>query len=278
MGINANNPNLIELLLEQSKKLQEDRKVVLSKINPWLEILEMSSQSKIEKKQKQKEIIDIGNFIHYFDSSIEIEDALGESPDFIIKQNELNIGVELKDLVIRQNEKEKEGILNSLFEQIKSELKSEEKSLCGLYRVELIDENLFLKKKNKEALKKEIIALIKGQQIEQEYVKAIKKRPMSEISLYKGETTIVGNLQRTVVEEKIKTKENKLKSYSNENLDEIWLLLVIGGVEKSSDYSFFDSDITEKPFESNFDKIFIYDFFHRGITELKITLHNNGYK
>ena len=274
MGIQANNPNLIELLLEQSKKLQEDRKVVLSKINPWLDILEKSLLSKIEKKQKRKEIIDIGNFIHYFDSSLIIEDALSESPDFIIKQNELNIGVELKDLVIRQNEKEKEGILKSLFEQIKSELKSEEKSLCGLYRVELINENLSLKKKNREALKKEIIALIKGQQIEQKYVKAIKKRPMSEISIYKGETTIVGNLERKVVEEKIKTKENKLKSYSNENLDEIWLLLVIGGVEKSSDYSFFDSDITEKPFESNFDKIFIYDFFDRKITELKITLHN----
>ena len=274
MGIQADNPNLIELLLEQSKKLQEDRKVVLSKINPWLDILEKSSQSKIEKKQKRKEIIDIGNFIHYFDSSIEIKNALSESPDFIVKQNELNIGIELKDLVIRQKEKEKEGILKSLFEQIKTELINEEKSLCGLYRIELIDENLSLKKKDKEALKKEIIALIKGQKIEQKYVKVIKKRPMSEISIYKGETTIVGNLERKVVEEKIKTKENKLKSYSNENLDEIWLLLVIGGVEKSSDYSFFDSDITEKPFESNFDKIFIYDFFDRKITELKITLHN----
>jgi len=275
MGIQADNPNLIELLLEQSKKLQEDRKIVLSKINPWLDILEKSSYSKIEKKQKRKEIIDIGNFIHYFDSRIEIENALSESPDFIVKQKELNIGVELKDLVIRQNEKEKEGILKSLFEQIKTELKSEEKSLCGLYRIELIDENLSLKKKHKEALKKEIIALIKGQQIEQKYVKAIKKIPMSEISIYKGETTIVGNLERTVVEEKIKTKENKLKSYSNENLDEIWLLLIIGGVEKSSDYSFFDSNIIEKPFKSNFDRIFIYDFFHREITELKITLHNN---
>ncbi|SFW64221.1 hypothetical protein [Cellulophaga fucicola] len=274
MGIQADNPNLIELLREQSKKLEKDRKVVLSKINPWLDILEKSSQSKIEKKQKHKEIIDIGNFIHYFDSSLVIEDALSESPDFIIKQNELNIGVELKDLVIRQNEKEKEGILKSLFEQIKSELKSEEKSLCGFYRVELVDENLSLKKKNREALKKEIIALIKGQEIEQEYVKAIKKRPMSEISIYKGETTILGNLERTVVEEKIKSKENKLKSYTNENLDEIWLLLVIAGVEKSSDYSFFDSGITEKPFESNFDKIFIYDFSHREITELKITLPN----
>jgi hypothetical protein len=274
MGIKADNPNLIELLLEQSKKLQEDRKIVLSKINPWLDILEEGSQSKIEKKQKRKEIIDIGNFIHYFDSSLVIEDALSESPDFIIKQNELNIGVELKDLVIRQNEKEKEGILKSLFEQIKSELKSEEKSLCGLYRIELLDENTPLKKKDKVDLKKEIIALIKEQKIEQRYIKAIKKRPMSEISIYKGETTIVGNLERTVVEGKIKTKENKLKSYSNKNLDEIWLLLVIGGVEKSSDYSFFDSDITEKPFKSNFDRIFIYDFFHREITELKITLHN----
>ena len=276
MGIHVNNPNLIELLLEQIKKLQEDRKVVLSKINPWLGILEKSSYSKIEKKQKRKEIIDFGNFIHYFDSNIEIENALSESPDFIVKQNELNIGVELKDLVIRQNEKEKEGILKSLFEQIKSELKSEEKSLCGLYRIELIDENLSLRKKYKEAFKKEIIALIKGQQIEQKYVKAIQKSPMSKISIYKGETTIVGNLERTVVEEKIKTKENKLKSYSNKNLDEIWLLLVIGGVEKSSDYSFFNSKILEKPFVSNFDRIFIYNFFHREINELKITLYNKG--
>lgn len=277
MGIKADNRNLSESLLEKSEKLQEDKKIVLPKINPWLDLLEKRLHSKIQKKQKRKEIIEIGNFIHYFDSSLVIENV-SESPDFSIKQNELRIGVELEDLVIRQNEKEKEGIFKTLFDQIISELESEKKSMSGLYQIELLDKNLSLKKKNKEEIKKEIIALIKEQKIEKRYIKAIKKRPLSEISIYKGEATIVGNLERTVVEEKIETKEDKLKSYSNETLNEIWLLLVIGGVEKSSDYSFFDSDITEKPFESNFDRIFIYDFFRREITELKITPHNNGYK
>ena len=274
MEINTNNPNFIKLLSEQFKKLKEDKVIILSRIQPWLDKLEKSNYSKIEKKQKQKEIIDVGNFIHFFDSKLVIENALSESPDILLSKKELKIGVELKDLVIRQNEKEKEGILKGLFDQIKSELKSEEKKLGGIYRIELINENLSLKRKVKDEIKKEIIALIKGQKTEQNYIKEIKKTPMSKISIYKGETTIVGNLKRETVEQKILSKEKKLINYSKETIDEIWLLLVIGGIEKSSDYSYFDLDITKTPFKSNFDRIFIYDFSERITTELKITSHN----
>ena len=274
MGIQINDPDFMEKFLAQHKTLQENRSIILSKIQPWLDSVKQSDSSKIEKKQKTKEIIDIGNFLHFYDKEIKIIDALTESPDFIVSKNKIMIGIELKDLIIRTAEKEKEGVFKTLFEQIKIELENNIEKYKGHYRIEFLSENFTLKSKDKNQIKKEIISTINGESQDKKYIKKVIKKPYSGISLYKGEATVVGALKRNVVEREIKSKERKFDNYKSEKLQEIWLLLVIGGVEKSSDYSFIEESITSEPFESNFHRIFLYDFYERKVNELKITPHN----
>ena len=269
-----NDSNFMEKFLAEHKTLQADRKIVLDKIQYWLDSLNNLDFSKIEKKQKTKEIIDVGNFLYYLDEKIKIENALTERPDFIVSKENNTIGIELKDLIIQDDEKEKEGIYKSLFEQIESELKIDTEKYKGQYRVEFKKSDFTLKAKDKNQIKKEIISTIKGENSGNEYIEQIIQKPYSGINIYKGETTIVGHLERKTVVEKIKSTDEKFDDYDSEKLDEIWLLLVIGGVEKSSDYSFFEESIMLEPFKSNFQRIFIYDFFSRQITELKVTPHN----
>jgi|GEM_PF-1396650 len=268
MWFDMNDPNLIKKLSDKHKLDKEIKNIIQENLQPWLYSVEEGNFSEIEKNQKIKEIIDMGNFLYYFDQEFKIINALGESPDIVVSKNEITVGVELKDIVIRDDEKEVEGILKSLFQQIESELKLDEKRYKGIYRVEFINENLTLKAKDRNQIKVEIIALIKGHDINLKYLKKIIKTSGSGISLYKGETTIVGELKRSVVVEKIKSKNIKFENYRSDKFQEIWLLLVLGGEGKSSDYSFMEETITTVPFETKFNRIFIYDFFNHGITEL----------
>lgn len=273
--VDSNDPDLISKLQGQFKLLREERNLIKEKIDPWLEKVDSKLFSENERKQKRKELIDLGNFLHYLDKDIRIKEAFTESPDFIIKSKENLIGVELKDLVIDISEKEKEGLLKSIFKEVIKSLETDLNKYKGSYRIEFIEENFSLKRNNRELIKNEIISNIKGLNNKPVVVKKVTKFPYEGIALHKGETTIVGNLSKVLVQKRINSKEKLIPLYYQKDISQIWLVMVIGGVEKSSDFSLFDPEITEDEFASNFDRIFIYEFFDRKITELKITSHNN---
>jgi hypothetical protein len=275
--VDSNDPDLIRKLIEQGNALSKEKKIISEKINPWLERINSEGLSTNEKKQKTKEVIDLGHFLHFLNENIEIQEVFTESPDFILNSNDSLIGIELKDFIIREDEKEKEGLIKSVFKEIISEFEKDLKKYKGLYRVEFIEENFSLKRENRKIIKKEIIGLIKGVSLISKFIKRVYKTPYNGLGFQKGETTIVGNINKDLVQKKIDSKEKLVETYRQKEIAQIWLLLVIGGVEKSSDFCFFDSDITSEEFDSNFDRIFIYEFFDRKITELKITPHNNVY-
>ncbi len=277
MILDPNDKDFVEKIKNEMTRQNNDKAIIGNKINHYLEEIDISNLSKIEKKQKTKELIDLGKFLYILDNTIQIKEVFRESPDFVLEVNDHNIGIELMDLIIRNPEKEKEGILASLFKEIESELKLNTNENFGIYRVVFLKENFSLKKKVRENIKREFFDLVNNEQnIETKYIKKIVKIPSkTTIDVYRGLTTVVGHLDREVVERHIECKNDLLKSYQNENLSKFWLLLVINGVEKSSDYSFIHNEITDKEFETNFDRIFIFDFYSAEIFELKVKSHNN---
>ena len=114
--MNFNTSNIIELKASIDKRMKEmnnEKSFIHSKIDFWLAKIEADLKSSNEISQKKKELIDLGKFIYCFNQDVSIIDALCESPDFLISQDNNNIGIELTDLVIRENEKEKEGLLTT---------------------------------------------------------------------------------------------------------------------------------------------------------------------
>lgn len=273
--VDSNDPDLYRKLTEQGNSLRKEKNLISKRINPWLEKLKLESLSTNEEKQKTKEIIGLGHFLHHLDENIEIQEVFTESPDFILNSNGNLIGIELKDFVIKIDEKEKEGLIKTIFKEVIRYLETDLIKYKGSYRVEFTNENFSLKRENREIIKKEIIGLIQETSYECEFVKKISKLPYNGIAFHKGETTIVGNINKELVQKRIDSKEELVGFYKQKEFSQIWLLLIIDGVEKSSDFCFFDSDITNEEFESDFDRIFIYEFFDRKITELQITPYNN---
>ena len=92
--------------------------------------------------------------------------------------------------------------------------------------------------------------------------------------MYASLGSSVGPLKRETLQANIDKKDIKHNNYSNKSLDEIWLLLVIGGVKQSDDYSVIEDDVLNVPYISKYKRIFILDFFKSSVFELPI--YNNA--
>jgi len=98
MPFNFTGNNIKDLqayLIQKSKAMKVQKKAVLDIIQPWYNQAENSS-SEIERKQMQKELIDLGCFIHAFDNSIRITNGLREKPDFEAKCKEDENGKQVR--------------------------------------------------------------------------------------------------------------------------------------------------------------------------------------
>lgn len=263
--------DLKSFLKQKSKALKAEKKAVLNIIQPWYQQAEENSSSVIERKQKQKELIDLGCFIHAFDDSIQITNGLREKPDFEVEMNGKNIGIELRDIIRDHEAKRKEGTFDSFFKEIEKELLAASPNLKGIFRIKFTKDLMTFDRKIKTELKPIITeAILNGRQPVSKYIDSIRKTPHTGIHLYTSEASMIGNLERRTIEGAVSEKSERLKEYETEHLDEVWLMLVLGGAKESSDYNFMEQAIFNSPFQTGFDRLFLFDFFRKEVFELRV--------
>jgi hypothetical protein len=263
---------LKEFLINSNEKIKQENEFVLCKIGIWLKKNELSNNSKQIKQQNKKELIDLGAFICCYNPDIEVIDGLRESPDFIVSYKNKKIGVELRDLC-NQDEMRNENVLKMLFKNVEDEIKTKTPSLLGSFNISLKVNNI--NKMDYIPFKNELLKLITNESVENKYINAIRESKSSKLHIYSGQGYCVGGLTKEMVIKVIKEKEEKLNKYLSENyFDEIWLLNVIGGLGKSSDYSYFDNSLLDSEIHTSFYKIFLFDFFRKQVIEVKCIKSN----
>jgi len=171
-------------------------------------------------------------------------------------------------LIIKGSEKETEGKLRKIFNQVKIELKKESIDYNGSYAIYLA-EDISFNKENLAIIKSEITSLILGKISSGNLVVKFRKSSNKQISIYHSEGCGVGPLNIITVENKINRKEEKIANYISERFKEIWLLLVIAGVSESDDYSFIADDVINSPFNTSFSRVFILNSYKSELFELK---------
>lgn len=266
-----NNEAFKEYVEKSSAQMKEHKKFVHELIDPWLEDMKHSAMSDNDKKQKQKELIDLASFIQMHDPTVKIIDGLSEKPDFVIHQGNKRVGVELVDVYHNKTAKQREGTFQRFFEDIEKELLKVDPQIKGIYRIDFTNELLVFDRRIKEELKPIILsAILNGKPIESKYIRFIRKSPHTQIHLYTSKAGGVGNLKREVIEEIVGQKNAIAAGYESADLSSTWLLMVIPGVQESSDYDQIESSILELPFATVYDRLFLYDFFGRDLHELGV--------
>lgn len=260
--------DLFQIISTSLDNITHEKSFIHSKIDSWIEEVDNSRKSTNQKKQKLKELVDLGKFIYLFDQTIEVRDGLCERPDFIVSYGNSMVGVELTDLVLRSEEKEEEGVLKKMFEKIRSDLSSDLDRYKGIYRVDL-ESGIDLSSDGRKILEAEIRNIIDGKCIDGTMVQGVHHLPFNDIHLYKSEAHVVGSLSRSIIESNVVNKEKSIPDRPN-SFSEIWLVLVVGGLQTSGDYSFIESEVTDFPFQTMFDRIFLMNFFQSEVVELNL--------
>lgn len=235
-------------------------------IDPWLEKNKEKAKSPNQKSQKDKEIKDLGRFISMYNRSISIVDALCERPDAIIRCEGEFIGVELSDVVIEQNEREKEGLLKKIHATVEELLLKQNPNWKGNYMIRYFP-NIKL---NTNKIINEVVCHIIGNKIDFRFVERVDcMSDTYDLIIQSPHAFFVGEMPFEAVNNCIVKKEEQIKEYDHEiRMSKHWLLLVCGGMNKSSSYSELSKNIIETEFKSSFDKIFFLDYMMGKVIEL----------
>jgi len=221
-----------------------------------------------EDKQKTLELSHLCKFMMFFkDLSIT---ELSEKPDFILKNKNKTIGIE-HQIVVNKKYKEKEGYYQNIFNKA-IEILKENKDLPDFLVNCQINENFKFKSYQKQNII-ELVSKIIEEYVLNEYlmdnpiIEEILMLPHSQksasIQFDEGEQNWI---TEKIIYEAINKKELKLKNYLSTNIDEQWLLLVIGSLKNSS----YEINMNLKmEIESKFDKIYILEDFNKNLYQLK---------
>lgn len=233
------------------------------------------NKSLIDCKNKRfKELFQVGKFIYSIDEGYAIEKHI-DKPDFIIFKGDSRIGLEHETIFI-DDLKKIDGSIDDLFEFAEIKFREKYPDLKFIANIWYKTEILNFKKIEKLRIVNQINEIIIN------YLKTKELMPNSlidEISISKHKHLnlcpnsgphYVKDIQCSDIKKAIQKKESKIKSYiDNTNIEEQWLLLVIGSTGQSGLDLPDDEDSLDFNFDSSFSRVYLLHDISSKIYRLK---------
>ncbi|WP_379965025.1 hypothetical protein [Epilithonimonas sp. UC225_85] len=218
----------------------------------WYDSIGQANLHEREEYQKKTELLLLSTlFAHY--PEIEIENLVGESPDFIINYKGKRIGVEVSEIINHFELKKKESYINHIFRTVES-LLSDYKSLSGIYylSIDYLQQDFYMQP---EQLIKEISSAITNNK-NTKFVKHIRRTPHQKgvLLFLEYNLSLFDELHSEKILQIIEKKNSKYPLY-NCKTEECWLVLVSNMYNIASRYSYIHEKDELKNIESPFSKI-----------------------
>lgn len=254
-------------LIEPTYKQNNFHQAMEEKIRPWLNLIEVENHPDINKKRT--ELCQIGKLLATYFNEFSIKE-LRESPDFVISNGDIEIGLE-HQIVVESNVKEKEGFFENLCRLVETEI-------ATTTTLDNFAINLYFNKgiEGKLKQKNEIISILKSVVVEKITNNHLLANPyVNDAFVMKhNRISIIANfgafmqkhLGESEILEAIKKKEKLVESYRVNTVKTQWLVLVIGQVNESSFEFRTDFELTN---DSKFDRVFVFEDFNNQLFELK---------
>lgn len=229
----------------------------LQQIEDWIENIEGSALNARIKNQTVNNLIDIWKFITYYDETISLK-----SENVIVVENENGIQEEISltvnDLILKSS-----NVIQNVVSEAELELGKYGSNYNGKYNIQFqrFEKNFCSQKII--SLKEEILSIIKGEMICFEHIDYIHKNASDKIEIF--------NTNLKIVEcEKESIQQALDKASISETSKKQWLLLVLDHLKNNCNTFLIQDPIKDNIFTSNFDKVFLFDFYKGQIIELKL--------
>lgn len=224
-------------------------------IEDWIEAIESSNISEQEQMQNISEVVDFWKFVTTFDNHISILEK-GK-----ILTNEKGFdeiaNVTISNLILNQ----KINPFETIISEIEQELLQFGEKYLGLYSIRFHNLKRNFQEDDLILVKEEMLSAIKGEIVFYKYIYKINKIESTELKIFKND---LGVLQCDF--DVIQTQISKIKTSKSE--ENQWLVLLLDSIEHNCNSFLFGSKIQEAVFKSNYDKIFLFDFYKAEIIEL----------
>lgn len=229
----------------------------IQKVESWIEAIESSNLSKNEQEKRINALVDLWKFSSSYDDSLQFKDVPG---DFIKIDNgsSTQISIHCESLKV---EKEHDITLKFLSE-IEVAFKNEER-YAGLYKIELNKALPNFSTETLKVFKDEIVAAIKGEVILYHYVAKLTKYPADKVMFGNQNFTIL-NFDKSFALDYISKIENRVSISSPK-----WLVLMLHNLDDQCDFYTIENDFSDV-LDSDFEKIFIFDFYKAEVIEVKV--------
>lgn len=241
-------------LLFLNKKMKR-----MQAIENWMSAIENSSQDESAKQQEIKEIVDLWKFA----DSCEGRATISQKGELLLENADGNfekVNVLCSDIILDSPE----NVIAKVISEIEAELAALGPRYTGLYNVELRSSDTHFDAAEIGNLKSEIISGIKGEVILYKYVERIRKLPSSELKIINRDFRILECSPGAVSNMIANTRPLK------KTIEKQWLVLMLSSIDHGCKSFLVDKAIKTMSFESDFDKIFIFDFYTSEIIELEV--------
>jgi len=229
----------------------------IQQIEDWIEAIESSDISEKVQKKHISEVIDFWKFATTYDSQVEIL----EKGVIAIKKDAISqkINITCKDLILS----ERINPFEKMFLEIEKELLQFETKYLGLYAIRFHKKDINFSEQEIILIKAEILSAIRGEVILYKYIQKLHKFDSPELKIYKTDLDVLECTYEAVKTAIISTAFTKIK-------EKQWLVLVLNSCDHDCKSFLFQNRLKEIAFESDYEKIFVFDFYKSEILELKI--------
>lgn len=221
-------------------------------IELWLDVIE-NNDCITDKDKHIENIINLWKFSScYGDNAHITNEAL-----LRIEGNPVDIAVSFTDVCLRESYKS--NYMHNIFGTIS---KMDEEKSNKAYYVEMFPTTANFTDEKMLNLEGEIINAIQGRLIPYEYIKKI-TRLNATPGIYTN--TVIKNCTRSNIYSHIESMEKPSVKRGK------WLVLVLDKLVSQCDGFYISEDIISVPFETQYEKLFLFDFYMGEVTELAVT-------
>lgn len=221
-------------------------------IERWISVIEDNTFI-TDKDKRVENLINLWKFSACCDYDAQITD------DSLLRTNgQDNISVTFTDMCLKASPKS--NYIHNIFSAITPVL---EKKRDDAYYVELHEQKNNFTANRLLQLEEEIINAIQGKLVPYNQVKKITKLHAT-AGIYTNVT--VKDCTRNDVNHAIHKADNTFAGSEN------WLVLVLDRLVSQCDSFYISDDILHPPFETNYDKIFLFDFYKGEVMELSTSI------
>lgn len=228
----------------------------IQQIEDWIETIESSSISARKQEQMISDVVDFWKFTTAYNSPLSIVEK-GK-----ILVNEEGLNEEVTITTANLNFAAQINPFEAIISEVENELLNFGTKYAGLYSIRFHNLSKNFQQEDLVLVKEEILSAIKGEIVFYKYIYKLNKIESTDLKIFKNH---LGVLQCN--SNAIQMQISKIKFQETEGNQ--WLVLILDAIDNNCNSFLFESKIREAVFKTNFDKVFLFDFYKSEILELQ---------